>query len=163
MNDDQIQGTFNQIWLCTEKLPHVNFFLPVAYMKVKTNFNPVYDMNYQRGIIGFYLKTAERIANLPIVRDDPVFRTAYKGTTTLNNPVEAVRLLVARIDDLMSTFNNREDWVLLSLFTDEYVVISEYWKDGEGFIPDKFYQEGELAKALRYYQAFKNWQIPMQN
>ena len=160
MSDDQLLNTFNQLWLCIQKKPYINFFLPIAYMKVKTNFNPVYNIKYQRGIIGFYLKMAERVSNLPIIRDDDVFKVVYKGTTTLNNPPEAIKLLVARIDDLMQTFNNREDWVLLSLFENEYTVISKYWDDGKGEIPDKFYKEGKVAEALRYYEAFKNWQIP---
>lgn len=161
MADEQILDTFNQLWICTERLPHVNFFLPIAYMKTMTNFNPVYNLDYKRGIAGFYLRSAEAISNLPIVRDDPVFRVDYRGAQTLNNPVEAVKLLVARLDDLMITFNNREDWVLLALFTDEYQVISEYWDEGNGAIPDEYYESGQLAEALRYYHAFKNWQIPM--
>lgn len=160
MDDDMIVEGFNTLWNCTQRLPHINFFLPVAYMKVKTNFNPVYDVEWQRGIAGFYTKMAERISNLPIVRTDDVFKVAYKGIPTLNNPNEAMRLLVARIDDLMITFNNREDWVLLSLFMDEYQVISKYWEGGEGKIPDELYEKGNLADALMYYQHFKNWQIP---
>lgn len=163
MNDEQIQNTFNQLWQATERLPHVNFFLPVAYMKAKTNFNPVYNIDYQRGIAGFYLETAEQISNLPLIREDDVFKTTYKGSTTLNNPQQAIKLLVARIDDLMHTFNNREDWVVLALFLDEYNVISEYWDGGEGQIPDRFYREGPLAETLMYYHAFKNWKIPMTN
>lgn len=161
MSDEQILNTFNQLWQATERLPHVNFFLPIAYMKVKTNFNPVYNVDYQKGIAGFYLNTAERISQLPIIREDEVFRTTYKGTTTLNNPPQAIKLLVARIDDLMHTFNNREDWVVLSLFRDEYNVISEYWEGGDGEIPDDFYIEGDMAKTLKYYHAFKNWKIPI--
>ena len=160
MDEDMIVESFNTIWSCTQRLPHINFFLPVAYMKVKTNFNPVYDRDWQRGIIGFYPKMAERIVNLPIVRTDDVFKVAYKGIPTLNNPNEAIRLLVARIDDLMMTFNSREDWVLLSLFMDEYQVISKYWEGGEGKIPDEMYESGELAEALMFFQHFKNWQIP---
>ncbi|MFW6047082.1 MAG: hypothetical protein ACOCP4_04800, partial [Candidatus Woesearchaeota archaeon] len=112
MNDEQILNTFNQLYEATSRLPHINFFLPVAYMKVKTNFNPVYNHDYQRGIAGFYLNTAEEISQLPLVREDEVFKTTYKGSTTLNNPHQAVKLLMARIDDLMHTFNNREDWVV---------------------------------------------------
>jgi hypothetical protein len=160
MDEKLILSSFNVLWDCTQKLPHVNFFLPVAYMKVKTNFNPVYDVNYQRGIIGFYPKMAERIANLPLIRTDDVFKVAYKGIPTLNNPKEAIKLLVARIDDLMITFNNREDWVLLSLFLDEYQVISKYWDGGEGKIPDEFYTDSNLSNSLMYYHHFKSWQIP---
>lgn len=162
MDEDMIVESFNTIWSSTQRLPHINFFLPVAYMKVKTNFNPVYDVDWERGIVGFYLKMAERISNLPIVRTDDVFKVAYKGASTINNPNEAIKLLIARIDDLMVTFNSREDWVLLSLFTDEYQVISKYWDGGEGSIPDELYEKGKLADALMYYHHFKNWQIPVE-
>lgn len=161
MNDEQILNAFNQLWQATERLPHVNFFLPVAYMKVKTNFNPMYNVDYQRGIAGFYLNQAEKISQLPLVMNDDVFKTTYKGSTTLNNPPQAIKLLVARIDDLMHTFNNREDWVVLSLFRDEYNVISDYWEGGDGEIPDRFYSEGDMAETLKFYHAFKNWKIPM--
>ncbi len=160
MNDEQILNTFNQLWLCTERLPHVNFFLPVAYMKVKTNFNPVYNTEYQYGIAGFYLKEAERMSQLPLIKEDDIFKTTYKGSTTLNNPQQAIKLLIARIDDLMHTFNNREDWVILSLFENEYNVIEQHWHGGEGIIPDKLYESSDLAKTLQYYHSFKNWKIP---
>ena len=61
----------------------------------------------------------------------------------------------------MITFNNREDWVLLALFTDEYQVIRDYWDEGAGAIPDEYYEEGQLAEALKYYHAFRNWKIPV--
>lgn len=163
INDSQILDTFNQLWICTERLPHINFFLPIAYMKVKTNFNPIYDIEFEKGIAGFYLKTAESISNLPIVKNDPVFKVDYKGSITLYNPVESIKLLIARIDDLMIYFNNREDWVLFTLFNNEYEVISKFWEDGKGAIPDEYYREGQLAEALKYYHSFKNWQIPLIN
>lgn len=160
MDDEQILNTFNQLWSTTQRKPHVNFFLPIAYMRVMTNFNPVYNLEYRRGIAGFYLNQAEEISNLPLVREDEVFRTSYNGSTTLNNPNESIKLLVARIDDLMTTFNNREDWVVLALFLDEYNVISEYWDGGDGEIPDEYYEEGPLAETLMYYHSFKNWRVP---
>jgi hypothetical protein len=160
MNDDQIVSTFNVLWDCTTRIPSINFFLPVAYMKVASNFNPVYDVDWRRGIAAFYNKAGEQIANLPLVRNDSVFQTVFKGTETLNNPNEAIKLLVARIDDLMTTFNNRVDWVVLALFTNEYDVISKYWEGGEGKIPDKFYKEGLVAETLNYFYSFKSWQIP---
>lgn len=159
MNDDLLLETFNSLWLTTERL-NQNFFLSLAYMKVATNFNPIYNVEYKRGIGGFYLRTYEQIANLPLVRTDPVFQVVYKGSETVNNPVFAMKLVVARIYDLMTTFNNRADWVLLSMFTNEYDVINKYWANGEGSIPDEFYKTGQLAEALRYYHAFSNWEIP---
>lgn len=160
MNDDQILESFNQLWICIQRLPHVNFFFPVAYMKVASNYNPVSNVAWKRGIASFYSKMGERIANLHLARTDPVFQTVYKGIETLNNPTESIKLLIVRIDDLMSTFNNREDWVILSLFTNEYDVIDKYWEGGDGKIPDELYEKGELAETLKYFYAFKNWQIP---
>ena len=159
MNDELLIEAFDSLWLATERV-NQNFFLSLAYMKVATDFNPVYNVEYKRGIAGFYLRTYESISNLPIVREDPVFQVAYKGTETANNPNLAIKLLVARIDDLMTIFNNRVDWVLLSLFTNEYDVIEKYWDGGNGAIPNSFYEEGNLAEALRYYHAFSNWEIP---
>jgi hypothetical protein len=159
MNDELILDSFNTLFKTTERV-NQNFFLPLAYMKVATNFNPVYNSEYKRGIGGFYLRTYEQIANLPIVREDAVFQTPYKGSETVNNPNEAIKLIVARMDDLMATFNNRIDWVLLSMFTNEYDVIEKYWDGGDGAIPDDFYEKGQLAEALRYYHAFSNWKIP---
>jgi hypothetical protein len=161
MNDDQLSTFFEQTWLCTSDIPSINYFLPLAYLKVATNFNPVYNVAYRHGIASMYMKTGERIANLPLIRNNRFFQLVYKGNETLNNPSESIKLLVARIDDLMQTFNNREDWVLLALFTDEYEVISNYWKDGSGAIPNSLYIKGDLAEALKYYHAFKNWQIPV--
>lgn len=161
MNNDQIIDTFNELWRTTEKVSAVNFFLPVAYMKVATNFNPSYNSQYKHGIAGFLLKTIEYTINLPLVQDDPIFKTVYRGTETANNPVESIKVLVARIDNLMTTFHNREDWVILALYTNEYDVITRYWNDGEGAIPDEFYKEGPVAETLKYYYAFKNWQIPL--
>lgn len=161
MSDAQILDTFNELWRTTEKIPSINFFLPVAYMKAATNFNPLYNTEFKRGVAGFYLRTIETTINLPLIQDDPIFRTAYRGSETANNPVDMIKVLVARIDSLMSTFRNREDWVILALFTNEYDVIANYWNDGEGAIPDELYRDSDLAETLRYYYAFKNWQIPV--
>ncbi len=161
MDDLAIQDSFNQLWDTTSRTPSVNFFLPVAYMKVASNFNPIYDVDYKHGIAGFLNKTGERISNLKLIREDPSFQLEYNGIGTLNTPTEAIKLLVARSDDLMITFNNRADWVFFSMFTNEYDVIERYWDDGDGSIPDEFYKSGELAEALKYFNAFKNWQIPM--
>lgn len=160
MSDGQILQSFNQLWVTTQKIGSINFFLPVAYMKASTNFNPIYSSQNRQGIAGFYLRTIETTTNLPLVRNDPVFQTIYRSIDTANNPSEMVKILVARIDDLMTTFQNREDWVILALFTDEYNVISNYWENGEGTIPDEYYENGQLAETLKYYYAFKNWQIP---
>ncbi len=161
MNDEQILEAFDQLWRTTKKIPSINFFLPMAYMKVATNFNPIHNVNSQRGIAAFYLKSIEDTINLPLMRNDPVFRTVYRGSETANNPTEMMKVLVARIDNLMTTFRSREDWVILALFTNEYDVIAKYWNDGEGAIPDKFYKEGDLAETLKYFYAFKSWQIPV--
>lgn len=161
MNDDQIVDTFNELWITTEKVSSINFFLPIAYIKVATNFDPVYNVQSKKGIDAFLLKQIEDTINLPIVQDDPIFRTVYRGTETANNPVDSMKVLVARIDNLMTTFRNREDWVILALYTNEYDVIAKYWNDGEGAIPDEYYKEGPVAETLKYYYAFKNWQIPL--
>jgi len=160
MDDQMIQDSFNQLWDCTVRVPSVNFFLPVAYIKVASNFNPAYDVKYKRGLGAFLNKAGERISNLKLVREDPSFQLEYNGIETLNMPTEAIKLLVARIDDLMITFNNRIDWVLFSLFTNEYDVIEKYWDGGNGSIPDEFYNKNNLAEALEYFYAFRNWQIP---
>jgi mRNA-degrading endonuclease YafQ of YafQ-DinJ toxin-antitoxin module len=162
MNDEQIQTSFDALWNCLLKTPSINFFLPVAYMKVATNFNPNYNdkKTYKKGIAAFMHKMGERISNLPICRNDASFRIDYRGPDTLNVPTESIKLLVARIDDLMATFNNRPDWVLLSLFTNEYEVIDKYWDEGKGAIPEALYGKGELSETLKYYYAFKNFQIP---
>jgi len=160
MSSQQIDMTFNQLYNCLKSVPRINFFMSVAYMKVATNFNPVYNRDWKFGLAAFYNKTGETICNLPRIKTDEVFFTVWKGLQTLNRPEEAIKLLVARVDDLMLTFNNREDWVFLALFTNEYDVINKYWKGSEGRIPDELYREGDLAEVLRYYYSFKNWQIP---
>jgi hypothetical protein len=160
MDDQMIQDSFNQVWDCTVRVPSINFFLPVAYMKVASNFNPTYDVDYKHGLGAFFNKMGERISNLKLIRDDHSFQLEYKGIKTLDMPIEAIKLIIARMDDLMGEFNNRIDWVLLSLFTNEYDVIEKYWDGGNGAIPDELYKEGNLAKALEYFYAFRNWQIP---
>lgn len=159
MNEDVLVATFDTLWDTTQRAKQ-NFFIPVAYMKVATNFNPVHNIEYKRGLAGFYLKTYESTANLPLVRTDPIFQTVYKGSETAYNPDHSIKLLVARIEDLMSTFNNRVDWVLLSLITNEYDVIEKYWDDGEGTIPNKLYESGDLSEMLMYYHLFTLWEIP---
>jgi hypothetical protein len=160
MSTEQIMSTFNQLYACLGSVPKINFFLPVAYIKVATNFNPVHNRDWKFGLSAFYQKTGQAICNLPRIKADKNFFTVWNGLQTLNRPEEAIKLLVARIDDLMLTFNNREDWVLLSLFTNEYDIISKYWDGGEGKIPDDFFRDGFLAEVLKYYYSFKNWQIP---
>lgn len=161
LDDSAILLVFNTLWDTTSRVPSVNFFLPVAYVKVASNFNPIYNIDYKHGLVSFLNKTGETAAQLSIIRNDSVFQLEYAGIDTLRNPTDAVKLLVARIDDLMTTFNNRIDWVLLSLFTNEYDVIDRYWDGGSGAIPDEFYQEGPVAEALEYFYAFRNWQIPI--
>ena len=159
MGDEQILNAFNVYFNCITEINSVNFFLPLAYMKVTTNFNPNFSAEYKYGIAWLYIKQGLNIANLPLMKNSSTFRLSYKGKTTITNPEEAMRLLIAKMDDLMKTFNNREDWVILSLFLGEYEVIKNYWKNGEGKIPDSFYKKGEMKEILNYYYAFKNWKI----
>jgi len=154
MDDQMIQDSFNQLWDCTVRVPSVNFFLPVAYIKVASNFNPTYDVDYKHGLGAFFPKAGENISRL--IKED----IEYRGIPTLDMPTEAIKLVVAKIDDLMGYFNNRIDWVLLSLFTNELDVIDKYWDGGNGAIPDELYKEGNLAETLEYFNAFRNWQIP---
>lgn len=163
LSEKQMLDTFNVLYDCTSVAKSVNFFLPVAYMKAQTNLNPNFkNSNFQFGIAWFLEKEGKNISNLPIVTNphpDNPFRVAYKGTTTLRNPSESMKLLVAKMDDLMATFNNREDWVILSLIKNEYWVIDEFWEGGKGQIPDEYYEKGSLAEVLKYYSAFRNLKI----
>jgi len=160
MDDAQILQSFNALWLATERLTSVNFFFPVAFMRATTNFNPYFDKDSRIGMGYFYLNGAEAVSNLNLVRSDPVFMLEYKGTGSLNDPIDTIKLLVARIDDLSKIFHGREDWIFLALLTNEYDVISRYWRDGTGTIPDDMYLRGPLAECLKYYHSFKNWDIP---
>lgn len=160
MEDDQIIESFNTVWNTTQRIPSINFFLPVAYIKAITNFNPSYNKDFKKGIAAFYTHNAEQICNLELVRTDIVFKTIFKGVQTLNNPNESIKLLVAQMDSLSQFFNNREDWIFLALFEGLDKVIKDYWDGGDGTIPDFYYREGPLAEALMYYQSFKSWQIP---
>lgn len=161
LDTKQISDTFNQLWITTEKVSYIDFFLPVAYLKVATNFDPVYRFGAKHGINAFLLKTVEDTINLPLIQEDPIFRVQYRGSETALNPAESMKILVARIDNLMSTFRNREDWVILALFTNEYDVIDKYWDNGNGVIPDSYYESGPIAETLKYYYSFSNWQIPI--
>jgi len=159
MDDQMIQDSFNQVWDCTVGAS-VDFFLPVAYMKVASNFNPAYDVDYKHGLGAFLNKRGDHISKLTLIREDPSFRLEYEGIKTLDMPIEAIKLIIAKMDDLMREFNNRIEWVLLSLFTHEYDVIERYWDDGKGAIPDELRYKGNLAEAIKYFSAFRNWQIP---
>jgi len=161
MSNELIEDVFN-VWYNATKRLNQDPFISLAYMRVMTNFNPIYNVDYKRGIGGMFLQTYENVANLPIVREDPALQTIYRGSETANNPTESVKLVVAYIDYLMRIFNNRVDWVMLSLFTNEYDVMKKYWEDGDGAIPSELYKSGDLAKALTYYHSFTNWQIPKQ-
>jgi hypothetical protein len=160
MSDEQLLLAFNTYYDAIYTVNSVNFFLPLAYIRVKTNYNPSYSDNYQTGISGFFTVEGQQIANLPIVKENQALRVAYKGKETLQNPTESLRLLIARMDDLMRTFNNREDWVILALLNhDENQIIAKYWEDGKGEIPETNYKSGDMKNILEYYYAFKNWQI----
>lgn len=156
----QIVDIFNELYQTTSKMS-INFFLPVAYMKVATNFNPNYDIDSKKGIAALLLKSIDNTINLPWVKSDPLLATTYRGSDTAFNPAESARILVAKIADLMTLFRNREDWVMFALFTNEYDVISKYWNDGRGTIPDEIYKSGPVAEALMYYYTFKSFKIPI--
>jgi hypothetical protein len=160
LNDDQIMSTFNSLWETTSRVNSVNFFLPVAYMKVKTNFNPAFGNGYQSGIAGLYFKEADQAANLSRVKTDQAFQVVFKGSETLLNSDMSIKLLVAEFDDLLLTFNGRVDWALYAKFTNVYDVMAKYWKNGEGQIPDSAFKTGDFAEAYKYYNAFKTWTIP---
>jgi len=163
LSDKQILDMFNTLYGCTAIAKSVNFFLPLAYMKVQTNFNPNYkNSKWQHGIAWLLIKEGKDISNLPTITNphpDNPFRVAYKGKITLLNPTESLKLLIAKMDDLMSTFNNREDWVILSLIKNEYWVIDKFWEGGKGAISDEYYESGSLADTLKYYSAFRNLKI----
>jgi hypothetical protein len=161
MSNQQLDDAFEVYYTAISATPSVNFFLPLAFWKVKTNFNPTFFDNYQVGINGFYSKEGADVANLPLNKDNPAFQVAYHGAETLQNPSEAMKLMVARVDDLMRTFNNREDWVILALLNhSEYDIIAKYWNNGTGSIPANNYKTGPMADVLRFYYAFKDWTIP---
>jgi len=160
MTNTQVIDSFNELWKATSKTS-VDFFFIVAYIKVATNFNPNYDRDQKKGIAAFYLKTIEDAINLPLVRDDASFFTVYRGSGTAFDPADMMKVLVARTNNLKATFRNREDWVMFSLFTNEFDIISKYWQDGQGTIPDDVYKNGNVAEALKYYYAFKNFKIPI--
>ena len=156
----QIVDIFNELYQTTSKMS-INFFLPVAYMKVATNFNPNYDIDSKKGIAALLLKSIDNTINLPWVKSDPLLATTYRGSDTAFNPAESARILVAKIADLMTLFRNREDWVMFALFTNEYDVISKYGNDVRGTIPDEIYKSGPVAEALMYYYTFKSFKIPI--
>jgi len=160
MSDDQMLASFDAYYGAVYGINSVNFFLPLAYLKARTNFNPTFNDGYQIGIAALFVKEGADIANLPVIKGLPSFQVAYKGAETLQNPVESLKLLVARLDDLLKTFNNREDWAILSLLNhSEYDIIAKYWQDGKGEIPEKLYKDGPLANTLEYYYIFKDWKI----
>lgn len=158
MSHETIIESFNVLYDCT-KMTRVNIFLPIAYMKVMTNFNPSYDADNRYGISAFFVKEGENISNLPIVTDKVSFDVSYKGIPTLQNPIESIKLLVAKIDDLNKIFNNRSDWVIFALLTNEYEVIDKYWLNGEGIIPDEQLLSGKLKEVREFYYILKNWKI----
>lgn len=160
MSDDQLLKSFDVFYNCIISLNSVNFFLPISYMKAKTNFNPNFSNGYQYGIAGLYISEAQKVSYLPLMKEIPSFQIAYNGRETLQNPIESLKFIIARMDYLLKIFNNREDWIIFSLVTDENSVIEKYWSDGKGEIPEKFYKDGLLKDTLDYYYAFKNWKIP---
>ena len=161
MSDEQMLSAFDAYYSAIYTVNSVNFFFPLAYLKVRTNYNPTFSSGYQWGIAGFFTVEAQKFANLPIVKENVNFQVAFKGRETLQNPIESLKLLIARTDDLMKTFNNREDWVILALINhDENAIIDKYWQDGKGEIPEALYKKGDLKDVLDYYYCFKDWKIP---
>jgi len=159
LNDEQIIESFNIFFDCIYAVKSVNFFLPVAYMKIMTNFNPNFENNYRYGIAWLLETQGENAANLLTVRESDSFRVAYKGKQTLDNQNEAIKLLIARMDNLMKKFNNREDWVIWAMLDGEDTIIQKYWENGNGTIPDELYHDSKLGEILDYYYMFKNWKV----
>jgi hypothetical protein len=153
-----ILDLFNTVYDCT-KVSGVNFFLPIAYMKVITNFNPNYNKNNKLGIASMYLKEAEYVSGLSLVKNNSAFNLTFKGVDTLKNPIDSTKILIARLKDLNEVFRGRVEWVILALLTNEYEVIDRYWNNGSGEIPEDKLRSGELKQILDYYYAFKDWQI----
>jgi len=153
-----ILDSFKVLYECTE-MTKTNIFLPIAYIKVMTNFNPNYESGNRFGIAAFYVKEGENISNLPVVKEKSEFNVYYKGIPTLKNPIESIKLLIAKIDDLNKIFNNRSDWVIFALLTNEYEVIDKYWINGEGLIPEDQLRQGNLKEIRDYYYIFNNWKI----
>lgn len=158
MTHETILDSFKVLYECTE-MTKVNIFLPISYIKVMTNFNPNYENRNRFGIAAFYVKEGENISNLPIIKERNEFNIYYKGISTLKNPIESIKLLVAKIDDLNKIFNNRSDWVIFALLTNEYEVIDKYWLNGEGTIPEDQLKSGNLKEIKDYYFIFNNWKI----
>jgi hypothetical protein len=158
INDSNvILDMFNVVY-GTTKETGVNFFLPIAYMKVITNFNPNFIKENKIGIASFFLKEAENVSNLPIMKNS-LFTVNFKGADSLKNPLDASKLLVAKIQDLNEVFGGRTEWIIFALLTNEYEVIDRYWDNGKGEIPEDKIRSGDLKKVLDYYYAFKNWQV----
>ena len=158
LNNDQILDSFNALWMISEKYNTVNFFLPLAYIRVTSNFNPLYSDKSKEGLGALFMIDYERFST--INTSDPITRITYRGMETARNPTDAIKLLYLKMDYLYNIFNGRVDWVLFSLLNNEFDVIQNYWKNGEGEIPDEFYLKGPLYDALNYYHSFINWQIP---
>ena len=158
INDDNIVLDMFNVIYGTTKETGVNFFLPIAYMKVVTNFNPNFNKANKIGIASFFLKEAENVSNLPIMKNS-IFSINFKGIDTLKSPLDASKILIAKIHDLNEVFSGRTEWIIFALLTNEYEVIDRYWDNGKGEIPEEKLRTGDLKKVLDYYYAFKNWQI----
>lgn len=157
LNNDQILDSFNALWMISEKYNTVSFFLPLAYMRVTSNFNPLYSYKSREGLAALFMIDYERFSS---INSDPITKITYRGVETARSPTDSIKLLYLKMDYLYRVFNGRIDWVLFALLNNEFEVIENYWKNGEGEIPDEFYLEGPLYDALNYYHSFINWQIP---
>jgi len=157
LNNDQILDSFNSLWIISEKYNTVNFFLPLAYIRVTSNFNPSYSLKSKEGYSAMFMIDYERFSQ---ISPDPIAKITYRGIETARNPSDSIKLLYLKMDYLYKVFNGRVDWILFSMLNNEFEVIQKYWKNGEGEIPDEFYLSGSLYNALNYYHSFINWQIP---
>lgn len=160
LNKKQLVKSFDTFFISINSFKSVNFFLPLAYMKVITNFNPNYVNDGRYGIAGLTQTQGSNTANLPTMRESDFFKIVFNGKDTLRNPDEAIKLLIARMDYLMKKFNNREEWVIWAMFDGEDRLIREFWENGNGAIPEKLYHETKVGEILDYYNLFKNWEIP---
>ena len=144
--------------MISEKYNTVNFFLPLAYIRVTSNFNPMFSKKSKEGFSALFMIDYERFSYMNTT--DPLTKINYRGIDTARDPSSAIVLLYLKMNYLYTVFNGRVDWVLFALLNNEFDVIQNYWKNGEGEIPDQFYLIGPLYESLNYYHSFINWQIP---
>ena len=155
LTDDQINLSFDAAWDACEKYK-VDFLLVVSYMKAASNFNPNYSEDGRMGMPAMFLIDYEMFSSLT-KSEGQTNVISYRGSTTSSDPVDSVKLLVAKIDSLNKMFNYKNDWVIFAMIEDQYLVLSKYWKQGFGTIPDDYYKSGKLYEALAYYYIYSRW------